>query len=109
MRDFRKLTVLLTILLLTKVIFIGPCFGRNKEMEKTICIVQMGAIDQRILLYAKVVLEGVFNEKIDIYIFTHDLDYAYNKRRKQVPFLKKPYLPLHDCMQCGAPSCVWQA
>ncbi len=92
MRDFRKLTILLTILLLTKVTFIEPCYGRKKEMVKKICIVQMGSLDQRILLYAKVVLEGVFNEKVDIYVFTHDMDYAYHKRRKQyysTKFLKK--------------------
>ncbi len=61
-------------------------------MENKICIVQMGSIDERIILYAKVILERVFHEQVDIFTLTHELDYAYHKRRKQyysTKFLKK--------------------
>ena len=70
-------------LLSAGVIFIETSYARKKEMRKKICMVQMGTIDKRIMLYAKVILEDVLNEKVDIFILSHDLDYAYHKRRKQ--------------------------
>jgi archaemetzincin len=92
MRDFRRFAILITIIFLIGAIFIETSYARKKMMGDKICIVQMGSIDERIMLYAKVVLEGIFKEKIDIFILTHDLDYAYHNRRKQyysTKFLKK--------------------
>ncbi|GJQ58527.1 MAG: peptidase [Candidatus Scalindua sp.] len=80
------------IFFLIGVIFIETSYAGKKKMGDKICIVQMGSIDERIMLYAKVALEGIFNKKIDIFILTHDLEYAYHKRRKQyysTKFLKK--------------------
>lgn len=78
-----KFFILFICLLLLGVISIETSHAREKKMGEKICIVQMGSIEKRIMLYAKVVLEDVFNAKVDIFILSHELDYAYHKRRKQ--------------------------
>jgi len=83
MRVFRKGTVLFLFLLFVGAILIKPGYAGKKEMGEKICLVQIGHVDERIMLYVKIVIEGIFNKKIDVVSLAHDPDYAYNKRRKQ--------------------------
>ena len=83
MGDFRKCTIMFLLLLFAGTILIKPGYAGKKESRKKICLVQIGHVDERIMLYVKIVIEGIFKKKIDIVSLEHDPDYAYNKRRKQ--------------------------
>ncbi|MDR4497490.1 MAG: archaemetzincin family Zn-dependent metalloprotease [Candidatus Scalindua sp.] len=83
MRDFRKCTILFLLLFFFGAILIKSGYTGKKEMEEKICLVQIGDVDERIMLYMKIVIEGIFGKKIDTVSLPHDRDYAYNKSRKQ--------------------------
>ena len=83
MRDFRKCSILFLVLLFVGTVLIKTGYAGKKETGKKISLVKIGHVDERIMLYVKIVIEGIFNKKIDIVSFAHDPDYAYNKRRKQ--------------------------